>query len=74
MSLFFNIFFDGFCQTKKSKLGGTWILESSIFNTGGVYKEDVNDKMKMKIVAPGYLIFIIKALIIFSSTLLAEEP
>ncbi|MBC7914765.1 MAG: hypothetical protein H7Y07_11665 [Pyrinomonadaceae bacterium] len=52
--------FDGFSQPKKSKLYGTWVLESSIFTTeDSIYKEDANYKKEMKIVTPGYFMFIV---------------
>ncbi|WP_155975778.1 hypothetical protein [Daejeonella oryzae] len=59
-SLLLALFFAGFCQPKKSKLYGTWILESSVFTTeDSVYREGESYKKEMKIVSPGHFIFII---------------
>ncbi len=59
-TFFLLIFLTAFSQPKKSKLYGTWILESSVFTTeDSVYKEDGSFKREMKIVSPGHFIFII---------------
>ena len=59
-ALLISFSLSGFSQPKKSELYGTWILESSVFTTeDSVYKEDSKFKKEMKIISPGYFIFII---------------